>query len=370
MTRSPGRPKYFPGGFPELRSLLDDYLGWLEGHAGKMGGVRALLLGGGYGRGEGGVLETGGRASLYNDLEFYVFATGRVPVSEWVAEGERRLGIEVEFKAMPPRAMECARPGMFYYDLLNAHILVFGDAGWVSRLPARLREAGEIPPVEGSRLLVNRGMSLLRCLRAARGEMELPVGFIDRIAAKADLALGDALLCARGRYHWSCIERSARLASIADGFPGLCERHASGVQFKFHPVVSGRSPAQWTGPLEALAREWTAMFLHIEGLRLGTSFVTPREYAASSPRSLFPEEPAGKNFLRQARDLRKPSRVPFQWGGHPRAPVWRALPLLLDMASGTGSAPDGAKAASLLGADRAQGRDLEERCRACWTNYP
>src|SRR5438445_13084871 len=38
--------------------------------------LEALLLGGGYGRGEGGVLKTEAGNQPYNDLEFYVFIRG------------------------------------------------------------------------------------------------------------------------------------------------------------------------------------------------------------------------------------------------------------------------------------------------------
>ena len=40
------------------------------------GDLEGVLLGGGYGRGEGGVLRSVGRDLPYNDLEFYVFVKG------------------------------------------------------------------------------------------------------------------------------------------------------------------------------------------------------------------------------------------------------------------------------------------------------
>src|SRR4051794_23190626 len=48
--------------------------------------LEALLLGGGYGRGEGGVLRTETGDRPYNDLEFYVCLRGR----HW--SNERRYG--------------------------------------------------------------------------------------------------------------------------------------------------------------------------------------------------------------------------------------------------------------------------------------
>lgn len=66
-----------------------------------------ILLGGGYGRGEGGVLLQGDRALPYNHIEFFVFVRGFVRLAE--ARYGRRLhqlgeelsrwaGAEVEFK--------------------------------------------------------------------------------------------------------------------------------------------------------------------------------------------------------------------------------------------------------------------------------
>src|SRR5689334_16523782 len=45
--------------------------------------LEGVLLGGGYGRGEGGVRHGPGGDAPYNDLEFYVFVRGPVPWNEW-----------------------------------------------------------------------------------------------------------------------------------------------------------------------------------------------------------------------------------------------------------------------------------------------
>src|SRR5215510_5259112 len=55
--------------------------------------LEAVLLGGGYGRGEGGVLVTPAGHRPYNDLEFYVFVRGK---TWW---NERRFGIPLHWLA-------------------------------------------------------------------------------------------------------------------------------------------------------------------------------------------------------------------------------------------------------------------------------
>lgn len=350
-----------------LRGRVDDYLAWLREEAAGIAGLQGLLLGGGYGRTEGGVWWPPGADApqLYNDMEFYLFAptveTG--VMNQWIHEGEARFGIEMEFKAMTPEAFARARPSMFYYDLLNGHVRVAGSAAWVAGLPARLSEGAEIPPEEGSRLLVNRGMSLLRCLRWSAGQGEGESVFCDRIAAKLRMALGDAVLCLNGRYTVSCRERNARLGEALRTPPDwavIREGHAEGVAFKFRPAASGRSAVDWQGALQDLQAIWLRTFLWLEGERLGTTFADAQTYA-SFKGPLFPGEAVWKNVLRQMRDLRRPARLPFSGGEHPRARVWRALVFLM--------AGEEAGARAQLGATASAGA-LEEHCRAAWKQYP
>ena len=363
--------KYFPEEQPALEADLDSYLKWLGEEVGGLPGFKALLLGGGYGRGEGGIWTGGGAASLYNDLEFYLFAENASAslLKKWIHEGERRLHIEIEIKVIPPAAFERARPSMFYYDLLSACIVVAGDVAWISSLPAALRSSAAIPPLEAARLLVNRGMSLLRCLRWADGGMELPAGFCDRITSKLKLALADAVLCSLGRYHWSCRERNRLLADVTDFPPGgelLLKWHAEGVAFKFHPHHRDQAPADWRQALGELRAAWLRTFLWVESRRLGSGFASARDYA-NFPGRIFPEEPPASNLLRQARDLARGGRVAWTGTDHPRSAVWKSLALLLDPDRTEGSVES---AARLLRSPGLSPAEVEERCREAWKNYP
>jgi hypothetical protein len=371
------RADYFPENEPALKAALDDYLAWLAGQCAEVSagvrGLKALLLAGGYGRGEGGIFREAenGVPRLYNDLEFYLFAegVGAGVIGRWIEEGERRFHIEIEFKMLKPAAFEAARPSMFYYDLLNGHRLVAGHQAWIDSLPALLSSASSIPAVEAPRLLVNRGMSLLRCLRWADGGMELPPGFCDRIVSKLRLALADSVLCMEKKYHWSVIERHERLAALHEtppSWPQLIEWHAQGVDFKFHPAHRLCKPGEWKRELGELREAWVRTFLWVESRRLGKKFREPEAYAFQRGR-LFAEEPLWQNLARQLRDLRGGTRAPFAWGDHPRAPVWKSLLLLM----ARGPAPEAVlKASNVLGRSFSSPAELEEFLRVCWKKYP
>ncbi|PYL00604.1 MAG: hypothetical protein DME19_04505, partial [Verrucomicrobia bacterium] len=76
--------------------------------------------------------------------------------------------------------------------------------------------AERIPLCEATRLLMNRCSGLLFARERLECAEFSPVDadFVERNLAKAQLAFGDAVLTAFGRYHWSCLERHKRLKSL------------------------------------------------------------------------------------------------------------------------------------------------------------
>jgi hypothetical protein len=91
--------------------------------------LEAVYLGGGYGRGEGGVMKTNSGDLPYNDMEFWVFLRGNRLLNERMFRdalhhlGEELTpdaGIEVEFKIASAEKLNRART-MFAYDLAMGH---------------------------------------------------------------------------------------------------------------------------------------------------------------------------------------------------------------------------------------------------------
>lgn len=313
--------------------------------------LEAVLLGGGYGRGEGGVLRgaDGTGDQPYNDLEFYVLVRGNRHLNELLYRralevlGEiltHLVGVEVEFKITSLVELRAQPVSMFSYDLVSGHrVLTCADfssaalAGCAQHL-----EAGQIPMAEATRLLMNRGTGLLLAAGklASRPSEPLAPGdadFIRRNIAKAALACGDAVLTSRGRYHWSCRERHRQLERIADLDPlpwhdTLVRHHAAGVEFKLHPEAN---PA-FRYELAARHAEVTELarqcWLWLEERRLNRHFSSVRAYAQHAG-DKCPELMAARNIMLNLRldGVRSPLRLrPWR---HPRQRVFHALALLL-----------------------------------------
>jgi hypothetical protein len=373
---------YFPADEPALAGQIDDFLAKLGeslGRAPFRASVSALVLAGGYGRGEGGVFRgADGKPRLYNDLEFYLLTRAPLrdsPAAAWCREqsarGEALLGIDVEFKVLPRSAFAAEPPTMFAHDLVAAHRVAWGDPAWAEGLPASLADPRAIPPEEPARLLFNRGSTLFASRHALEAGSERATnGFVERCHGKLKLALADAVLAAAGRHHASCLERARRVA--AGGFdtpPGWeeCLRwHEEGVAFKFAPTHRNPPPPELALAQARLAAAWTRVFLWLEGRRLGEEFPSPEAYAARRGR-LFPATPRARNVALRLRDLRRHGEALPAWTDYPRGPLQRALALLL------ADLPPEARAAAAapwLGASPdARPAALHDAYRRWWARY-
>ena len=305
--------------------------------------LEALILGGGYGRGEGGVLKTEDGDASYNDLEFFVLIRGAPRLNERrygkaIHDLGHRLteesGLEVELKITSLASIRSSETTMFYYDLVCGHRVTIGPPDIFDGCEHHT-QASRIPLHEATRLMMNRCSGLLYAQeRLSRSPItEDEADFVYRNIAKAQLAMGDALLAANGQYHWSCIERHQRLKhlalrELADEMPLVIKAHASGVHFKLHPE---RCPIAHAGLHElhekVNALGWT-IWQWIEQRRLKRSFASPAQYA-HDPASKCPETRRLKNALVRVMAFGPTAALRGDRWRYPRESLLRILPLLL-----------------------------------------
>jgi hypothetical protein len=315
--------------------------------------IDGLLLGGGYGRGEGGVLRVEAGDQPYNDLEFYLFLKGNAWVNqqryrrilhEICDQMTKNAGLDVEITILSRRKLQHSAVTMFYYDLLAGHRWIAGDDSLLEGCHHHSC-AASIPLHEATRLLMNRCSGLLFAkARLTRSEFtSVDADFVARNIAKAQLAFGDALLTALGHYHWSCRKRLQRLQEVPmANHPGwlaaVKKEHVTAVEFKLHPHWTAGPPTQngavvaekvqlcaEHARVSALARE---VFLWLENKRLNARFESPEQYAFSSIRKCG-DKSAWRNRLISATAFGLKTAFSRDGSLYPRERLLTALPLLL-----------------------------------------
>ncbi len=253
---------------------------------------QALILAGGYGRGEGGVLSTPDGDAPYNDLEFFLLIQGHPRLNERrygkaIHALEHRMtekiGIEVEMKILSLEKLVASPTSMFFYDLVCGHRVTAGPATVLDSCKHHA-DTTLIPAHEATRLMMNRCSGLLYAAeRLAKSESsQEDLDFIARNIAKAQLACGDAILTGLGNYHWSCVERHERLAQVTEPalpMEDLLAFHKDGVAFKLRPCPGTATRDELDALHQSVTKAAWAVWSWHEQKRLGISAASPAQYA-------------------------------------------------------------------------------------------
>jgi hypothetical protein len=333
-------------GSQELEDRLDGICGLVRDEATAQvppKDLAAIVLGGGYGRGQGGVLRTEAGDQPYNDLEFYVFLRGNRLWQEY-RYGPRlhdlgeclsiEAGLPVEFKIDSIDRWKSSPPTMFSYDLVSGHRMIFGDKSVFQGCEHHL-ESAAIPLSEATRLMFNRGSGLLlaRELLQKKALAREEADFVGRNLAKMQLALGDAVLTAFGQYHWSAPERHRRLAGldVMELRPWLAEiqaHHAAGLEFKLHPRRVSKKMDEFDQEHRNLTGLARRLWLWLEGRRLKQRFLSASDYAFCEIEKC-PGTPAWRNYFLSLRTFGPKATLKALSCRYPRERLFNALTLLL-----------------------------------------
>jgi hypothetical protein len=318
----------------KLESELDAHFERTRSHFAtlKTKAPEAIVLGGGYGRGEGGVTkDSAGEPCFFNDLDYFLFTESPndeelvVAVHEWEKAESARMGIDVEGKCLPKNDLRQTKKSMMFYDLVAGHTIVSGPEDFLSSYSA-WADPKTIAAVEATRLLWNRGTGLLFARLDLARNQDLSV--VHRNQSKAKLALGDALLTLHGNYRSFARERHQLLGQMEGLDERIIKLHASGVAFKLNPTACP-TLKELQHTQEELTELWLDCFLKVESRRLGCKFDSPEAYAVYSGK-LYLEQQTLKNLFLSFRDriLRGGRLHPVR--DYPRGALQRTLVLLLE----------------------------------------
>lgn len=253
--------------------------------------LRALLLVGGYARGEGSVIGGPGGAGAYNDYDLVAVVRGsgfrRSMLSGLAHTLTGKLGVEVELSALHERSLERLPRTLFWLDVsLGGFEILAGDKGIQGAL--RGLRPRDIPLEECGRLLANRAVGLaLSNLESVDCDHRKA-----RHAHKAVLACGDSLLLAADWYR-------PTLAGRLEVVRSLSEAPAVGSWFTAayaEAVAFRRQPDAWQPPggdlnawYEDTCRQVGVRHLRFEVWRVGMPAI-PREVASWRGR-VYPQLP-------------------------------------------------------------------------------
>ncbi len=296
---------------------------------------KALILGGGYGRGEGACVIIDGRESLYNDLDLFLITADSMELTDKIKHIAHRyeeiLGIDVDIgKPLPLKELRSLPHQLMWQDLIAGHMVLAGDEE-ILRANAPVWRGKKLPKGEALRLMLNRGSGLLQAIIQAH-EMSLNTkhqlpdsDFMRRNYHKCTLAFGDSLLITYENYPVPMQDKAGVLQALSIGLEEDTKQKVlilfkKAVTFKQRPGSSDLSADQPNMDiLVQTANLWIKLLLSMESVRTGEKWENAAAYAADS----FirePEQHKGrllirnlvKNFRRGRLSLRYPRELLYR----------------------------------------------------------
>ncbi len=239
---------------------------------------RALVMIGGYGRGEGGVERISGVERPHNNYDFLVILErGGTPslsaikekLDSAIAPIIKKIGIGIDIGLTTVRTLAHARCLVMWYDFRNGHKTILGDRSYVSGLKQFKREL--IDPTDIRSLLVNRGTLLVinELLLGRQNMSTSEARTVVKHGVKAIIGYGDALLFGAGLYDWSYATKQQRMRCATVGTPEFRALYEEAMNFRFEPDYSAyldRDLRSWNRSLLSALAE---VHLEYERFRLG-----------------------------------------------------------------------------------------------------
>ncbi len=254
---------------------------------------RALVLIGGYARGEGGFRFVEGQPEPYNDYDYFVVVGGmsqhdmqslKPQLLELGHALTRQVGVEVDLAVLKAENLPGAEYSLMHAEMLWGHRVGTGDPEILASMPS-MPFAG-LGLAEFTRLMLNRGSLLLMNRRALlagavteASEREQYMKYL----FKAVLACGDARLAAAGRYHPAYTEKWQRLQQLQwAGQARFLPQYEMALEAKFHPAYDQYGTADLEACLRQVTQLWLETLAHLESTRLGVHAGSWSEYASPS----------------------------------------------------------------------------------------
>jgi hypothetical protein len=301
----------------KIETILSDVRGVISREV-EASRICALVLIGGYGRGEGGVELRDGEEHPHNNLDLLLISRGSGPGRK-APEKDRlslaleplrtRHGVGIDIGVVSDTALRTSPNLVMWHDMRFAHRTVLGDSQFVPSL-TRFTVEG-IPSWDICNLLVNRGTLLVinDLLLEAGTWSTTTARTVIRHAMKAIIGYGDALLYFNGRYHWSYVEKQSRMRKLSAAPSDFRQLYDTAIEFRFRPDYARYRDCHLPQWLESLNPILAGIHLTCERTRLRSPALRWERYLDAALTQILREDLTSPRRL--ARKMTNVARRPI-----------------------------------------------------------
>jgi len=201
----------------------------------------ALILIGGYGRGEGGIVLENGTYHPHNNLDLLYIYNGNIntgiveQANIKLQKIAKKYSIGIDMSAINKQKLMKLDGQVVAYDMRYGHKTLLGDSKFLKEHNAF--SLYNIDPADIRQLLVNRGTLLLinRVLLNKPTLTKDEKKLIIKHAIKAIIGYGDALLYFNDSYHWSYAQKQTNMSELKNIDKATKDLYSEAMLFRFMP---------------------------------------------------------------------------------------------------------------------------------------
>jgi len=201
----------------------------------------ALILIGGYGRGEGGVVQKNGVFRPHNNLDLLYIYNGKISrdriddANQALQSIAKKYDFGIDMSAINKEKLLTLDGLVVSYDMRFGHKTLLGNSDFLrNHNPFSIYN---IDPVDIRQLLVNRGTLLLinRLLLSKEALSVDEKKLIIKHAIKAIIGYGDAMLYFHNKYHWSYAQKLTNMLEDKNIDESIKSLYCEAILFRFKP---------------------------------------------------------------------------------------------------------------------------------------
>lgn len=247
---------------------------------------KALVMLGGYGRGEGGVVANG-KEKPHNNFDLILITNNLEPRKQIVLKNKLdailspikdKIGIGIDISLINAKKLKNSSCRLMWYDMRFGHKVIFGDTEFVSSLTHFTVE--NIPDWDARNLLVNRGtLMIINDLLLEKTKLSLKYKkLMVKHIVKAIIGYGDTLLYFLNDYNWSYVEKQKRMKKRKDINKEFQKIYDDAMNFRFQPnydLYIKKDLSEW---MLKLKKHFCNIHLICESKRLNKQHLTWSQY--------------------------------------------------------------------------------------------
>ncbi|NQY52277.1 MAG: hypothetical protein HRT42_01785 [Campylobacteraceae bacterium] len=227
----------------KMTSLLNDISSDIENVI-DLKSYTCVILIGGYGRGEGGVIKINNIEFPHNNLDFLIVSknigkTKKIQlknnINSIITTHCKRVNIDFDLSIICEFTLKICEPLVITYDMKYGHKVINGDFSFFTRM--KRFDIENIPNWDIRNLMVNRGTLLIinDLILAKKNRTIKDLKTIIKHCVKAIIGYGDALLYYYGDYHYSYVEKKIRMSKQNNVDDTFKKMYNDAMDFRFEP---------------------------------------------------------------------------------------------------------------------------------------